>query len=197
MGEENHKLLSAVVILAVLVIVISLASFGVQLTGRATDTAVVNVTVSSAATINFTDDFINFGVGQVTAGDNATLDSNDTSATNGNWSWSADYFTLENIGNSNVSVELKTSSNATTFLGGTDPAFRYSFVSGETGSCVNQSATGIWLDVNVTDPGTPLCNPLYMMSNNDTINISVQLIIPTDSYTGTLTSTFTATGTTV
>jgi len=83
--------------ISILVIILSLANIGVRLTGRVTDTAVVNVTIESRADINFTTDFINFGTGQVneeSASETLTTVGDGTTGGNGNWTGTGDKFLL-------------------------------------------------------------------------------------------------------
>ena len=123
-------------IFAIVVIVLSLASFGVSLTGHAVETGTVNVTIESSANINMSTSLINFGSGLVnsTYHSSATLESNQTTAAPyGNWSWSVSNFSIENVGNVNVSLALKTNSDAATYLGGTSPSYQYAVYEVEAG----------------------------------------------------------------
>jgi len=182
--------------IAILVIVASLVSIGMQFTGYAavTDTAVVNVTVSSSAAINFTTDTINFNSGAVNNGAaGATLNTEGT-VTDGTWSATSSGLTLENIGNVNVSLGLKADKVAADYLGGTSPSFKYkvSDAAGETGACVNNTATSY---TEFTTSNTTVCSPLQFNDSMDAIDINIQLYIPSDSNVGEQTATITATGT--
>jgi hypothetical protein len=190
---------SVIAYVAVAIIVISLINIGTtKFTGYVTSntsTATVNVTVSAQTWINFTTNNINFGTGTVTGSNNATLESNGSAATRGSWTWTAANFVLENIGNTNVTLDLKTGQNATSLLGGTpaNAAYQYAVSNNEPGSCANSDITlNQWYDVNTTDPGTRLCGNFTFINTNDTINITVRLVIPTDSIQGALSDTFTA-----
>jgi hypothetical protein len=194
--SERNWVMDVVGIVAILVILYSIGSLGLRLTGNAIDTGIINVTVEASANINFTTDKIDFGSGRVTLGQSsASLESNDTAATNGNWSWgSAQYLVLENIGNVNVTVELKTNNNHTTLIGGTNPQYLFKVEDVEAGSLSGSGLTpDVWSPANITSPGTNLGNLSYIDSQ-DTIRIAVRLVIPSDSRTGTLTDTVTATG---
>ena len=187
---------------AIMVIIISVVNIGIKITGKATDTdtAVVNVTIESATVINFTTDFIDFGSGRVFENSSsAILDSNGSgSIPGGNWTEPGTVFTLENIGNTNVSIELATGKDADGFLGGTTPGYKYAYLDNEAGSCINQTGDqALWIDVNSTAPGTLICNPLYSADANDAIDIRIQITIPSDSLSGEQTDTFTATATAV
>ncbi len=185
--------------IAIIIIILSLATFGFELTGRVTDTAQVNVTIESTANLQFTDAVINFSSGRVDVGQaSATLISNHTEATNGNWTWSADELTLENLGNVNLTVNLKSDKTADSLLNGTSPVFQYSVNSSERSSCVQQEG-GItliaWNDVNVTGLGTVICNPMGFENHKDLVTIYVKLVVPSDAAIGSRVATFTATGT--
>ena len=184
--------------IAIAVIAISLFVIGMRLTGFVvTDTAIVNVTITPTAAINFTSDFINFGAGSVDLGAaSATLDSGLTAASGGTWSYSAQHFVLENIGNANVSLKLKSGKTAAQFLGGTSPTYKYKITSKEGTSCTGSYASS-WTEVSTTGSGDTICDIFKYPSANDEITIDVQLVVPSDSDSGTggFTDTFTAEGT--
>jgi hypothetical protein len=180
---------------AVLVIVVSLASIGMQITGYAavTDTAVVNVTVMTSAAINFTTDYINFGEGLVDGGQSgAHLHTNGTATVDGNWTSLGSGFTLENIGNVNLSLGLMADNDADGFIGGTNPQFRYlvSESAGNAGSCA--SASGTWTDF--TTSNVSVCANFPIEDTRDEVDVDIHLYIPSDSNVGELTATVTATG---
>ncbi len=183
--------------IAIMVIIVSLASIGMKITGYATttDTAVVNVTISTAAAINFTTDFINFGSGSVTAGQtNATVNTEGTLTGGTGWS-GANNLTLENIGNVNVSLGLKSDKLAAAFIGGTNPLFQYKVINDtEPASCVGNNATTY---KNFTTSDFTVCSNFPFADAYDKITVAIQLVIPYDSLSGTAaqTATVTATGT--
>jgi len=172
-----------------------------RLTGYAVEgTGIVNVSVDPTAAINFTTDFINFGNGSVILGlSQALLESDISGAVNGSWAYEVQHFTLENIGNVNVSLDLKTNQDAATFIGGTNPEYKYNITNSPSNdqSCTGASGVTLtaWNDVNTTDPGTRICPSFGFASAYDQIQIDVRLLIPSDSKTGNFTDTFTVTGT--
>jgi len=193
--DDNMEGGQMIAYIAIAVIAISLFVIGMRFTGYAINSnATVNVTISPLVAINFTYAFINFGAGNVDLGaKNATLESNATSAVNGNWSWTKQNFTLENIGNLNVSLTLKSGKTAATFIGGTSPSYEYSVTNAEAGSCTGLSLG--WKTASTSD--ATICTSFKVKDSNDEIRINVKLVIPSDSTSGTgaFTDTFTATGT--
>lgn len=188
----------AYVSLIVIVLALLYFSFGAKITGHATatDTAQVNVTITSTTAINFTVDSLNFGSGAVTTGAPSATINTDGSVTGGSWTPISSNLTLENIGNTNVSLSLSSGMTAAQYIGGTSPAYKFKFSSAETGSCVNASPTGVWIDT-ATGAGVNLCTNFQNDAAKDTINIGVQLTIPSDSLSGVRSDTFTATATSV
>jgi len=182
---------------AIVITVISLLVIGTKLTGYATN-AVVNVSIEQRAYINFTFDEINFGPGNIDSGEsNATIDTLGN-VINGNWTPVSNGFTIENLGNVNVSLDLKTDKNATDFLGGQNPRYQYNISNLESGSCsLGLISLGEWYEVNKTGDGTRICNLFQYTDSRDTIRIDVRLVIPSDASVGIKSDTFTATGTAV
>jgi len=196
-GNKGQIFYNVIGYISIFAIILCFFYLGFKITGHATseDTAIVNVTITSTTAINFTTDFINFGSGAVNTGaSSATLDTEGT-VTGGTWTPINTNFTLENIGNTPVSLTLKVGKTAAEYLGGTSPSYQFKFSNSEATSCTNASATGVWTATATTDIN--LCSLFNSADNNDTINIGVRLVIPSDSLTGTQTDTFTATGTTL
>lgn len=169
------------------------------ITGRASNSAYLNITLDPAVLINFTTDLVDFGEGQVTPGNfNATINSLGE-CVGGTWTPSNQGFLLENMGNINVTVDLKSEKNADTFLGGTSPEYKFNVTNIEAGSCVN--GTGFllsqWVDVNTTYPGTRICSNFMFLDSNDSLRIDIQIVVPSDSLKGLQTDTFTATATAI
>jgi hypothetical protein len=182
--------------LVVIVLALLYFSFGAKITGHVTDTATVNVTIDSTAAINFTVDSLNFGSGGVTTGKPyATINSEGT-VTDGSWSPTNQNLTLENIGNRNVTLYLSAGMTAAAYLGGKDPLYQFKFNNAEAGSCVNASATNVWINTS-TGEGVYLCSNFLAEESKDSINIGVQLVIPSDSMTGLRSDTWTATATAI
>jgi hypothetical protein len=155
----------------------------------------VNITINSTAVISFLTSSINWGSGSVDFGaNNATLDTSLGTVVGGNWNGVDSGFMIENMGNSNVTLSLSAGKSAAQFIGGTNPVYQYNITSNETTSCV-AGAVGLggWYDVNITSPGTVVCNPLRFEDSADTVRVDLRLVVPSDSYTGALGDTITAT----
>ncbi|MBT6690182.1 hypothetical protein HN903_00015 [archaeon] len=147
------KSTEAITYASIAVIAISLFFIGTELTGLATgnDTAIVNVTILTAAEINFTTDILDFGSGAVTPGQTAILDSE---GTNTSWSGNATYgnLTLENIGSVNLTLQLKTDLSPADFLGGAAPTFQAKVVNntGNVGACTGTNVFTNYANINTT-----------------------------------------------
>ena len=165
------------------------------ITGFGTSVGTINLSVETLAEVNFTTNSINFLSGKVnTGGANATLDTSLGTVVGGNWTANSAGFVVENIGNVNVTLDLKTGKSAATFIGGTNPQYQFNVTNTEVGSCTNASYTlATFADVNTTNPGTRICNVFGFANAADRIRIDVKLVIPSDSYTGALGDYFTAT----
>jgi len=175
-----------------------MASIGMQFTGNVvTDEAVVNVTVSESAAINFTVALVDFSSGSVNNGSaGATLETGVDSATaEGTWTGTQSALTLQNIGNVNVTLGLMANKIAADYLGGTSPTFKYKVTDGasDSGACVSNGASTY---TEFTTNNAVACSPLQFQDSADEIDLDIQLYIPSDSNTGTQTATITATGTT-
>lgn len=179
---------------------LSVAQFSTILSGFATSTGQLNLTVESAAVINFTTNFINWGSGRVTEGQTSaqltTLETNNVS--NGNWTLqTAGGLRIENIGNVNVTLNLSAGKTPAQFIGGTNPGYQWNVTNLEAGSCLNASAgsgalnLSVFLDTTTTQ--FAFCRIFQFVNSNDSIRIDINLTIPYNSLTGALTDTITAT----
>ena len=125
-------------IVAIILVGISLFSLFVTIgkfTGYVADTGTANLTVESQTSVNFSIDVINWGSGRIDVGEtSATLDS-EGNITNGNWTVVTAGLVLENLGNVNVTIDLKTGEDASEFIGGTSPSYRWKVSNNESASC--------------------------------------------------------------
>ena len=206
MKTENILLTTAII--AVIISIIgagitynSMTAFKSKLTGFATEGGMVNLTIESRVSINFTTDMINWSAGSVDEGQSyALLDTtnqSDNSVTSGSWANVTQGLVIENIGNENVSLDLASSADNTTMLGGTDSIFAWKFTNDDTGvSCTwgdSGEANDTWYPVNTTGDGSRICDYFYFESSRDEIQIDFFAKIPADSITGDRGATITAT----
>ena len=195
--QQNKISISDIIgYLAIILIVVSLFFIGMKVTGYVvvTDTAVVNVTVTTSAAINFTTDFINFGTGTVNATKVGATVNTEGSVLNGTgFTVVSAPLVLQNIGNVNVSLNLSSSKSAATFIGGTNPSFKVKVTdkSGETGACITNGAVA-YTELSTTNISA--CGVFEFIDSRDEIDVDVQLFIPYNTE-GAMTTIITATGT--
>ena len=202
---------SVLAVLATLAILLALANISVtlmkvndfdKLTGFAA--GYVNITVNTQATINFSQDIVNWSSGTIIPPNkNASLSTNGAgSATiaRGNWSASAHALVLANIGNVNVTLTLQSSKDAADFFGGSagDRAYQWNISNKEGSSCTLAGAGNIvldqWKDVNKSV--AKACGNFSFDQDHNEIFIDIKMVVPYDAqYTDSLqTGTITATG---
>ena len=168
---------------------------GPEITGYGTS-GYVNITISTVASVNFTQDTISWGAGSLDDGaSNATIKTSGPTVSGGNWSTNGiNPLILENIGNTNVTLTISTNKNASTLLGGSagNRRYQWNITSNETGSCNPTTlSNATYMDVNTT--GYQFCNQFGYLDSQDTTRIDFLLTIPYDGNTGMLTDTITAT----
>lgn len=179
----------------------SLSEYKGFLTGFVVEQGQVNVTVESLASIEIYSaggtpgsKVINWGTGRVTpgAGNFAILATNGTvSGADSGASWTPvnGGFLIRNIGNTNVSLQLHADSVAAGFIGGTSPSFQYNLSNIEAGSCATWSAGVEKVYKEFTSSATPVCTKFRFEEANDELRMDILLRIPSDSLTGTRSST--------
>jgi hypothetical protein len=178
----------------------------------------INLTIEQGLIINFTTDLIEWGLGSVNIGSqNATLDSSrntsETKVVNGNWYMTNSSLNfnrtrglvLENIGNLNTTLYIKTGKTAATFIGGSGPEYKINITNNKSSSCgQNESTTGnssnalnftlgLYYNVNTTGDGARICDWFNFDDTKDQLRIHVFLRVPSDSLTGNLEDIITAT----
>ena len=179
-----------------------------SITGAAVSpNASVILTVNSVASLTFTASSVNFGTGSVnTSGgfSNCTLSTVSTRYGCNGFNVVAAPLTLENDGNTNLTVQLVSNVTAAQFIGGSAPVFQYNVSVNETGSCLNstqeveiEAFPATFTNVNTTDPGNIICPKLQFRNSNDTLNIGVNISIPVDAGQNAKAAGLKATGTTV
>ncbi|MCH8003660.1 MAG: hypothetical protein IH934_03425 [Nanoarchaeota archaeon] len=199
-----------------------LTSIGLApITGFATvPNATATVTIVGASSIFFSQATVAFGSGSVdTAGgfNNCTLSTLDQNQEGANSGCSSGFlevsngFTIENDGNTNLSVELRTNQTAEQFIGIGSALFLWNVTVNESGSCVNKSGT----NRDVVEPNTTssdtcggsgpndcgaifeavsagatsaanknICPSLLFKDTSDALNIDINISIPSDAPTG-------------
>ena len=204
---ESDKILLGFVIFTVFIVFISFIfmylSFNNFLTifsGRAaSSTGETNLTVESSAAVNFTIDSLNWRSGRVNNGfSSAYLDTAAGTVVNGNWTTVTSGLQIQNTGNLNVTLNLSVGKSAASFIGGTGPVYKWNITNHEANSCLNSSGgtgsmghLGIYYNPNTT---SALFCPVFQFADTaDTLNISINLTVPSDSITGTLNDIVTAT----
>lgn len=216
MKSENLLLAVAIIALVVsgfgtLFTSVSIQNFKTNwITGFPTATGTANLSVESAAIINFTVYEINWSSGRVNTGaPNATLDTSAGTVTGGNWTANSRGLILVNQGNTNVSLQLASGKSATTFIGGANPVYQWN-VSGQFGNqsaCLN-ATNGTTSDAGVhvynmsvfTGVSTAaflVCDKFQYHPQNNTVRIDIRLQVPSNSLTGSLSDTLTATATVI
>jgi|SRR3989338_1543082 len=197
-------------VLLVIVIIASLFSLGLvyfstkglfgAISGHVTSTGVANLSVESSAIINFTTNTISWGSGRVNAGSSSaglnTFATNNV--TNGNWTLQqGGGLRLQNLGNLNLTLNLSGTKTAAQLIGGTGPSYLWNISNVETGSCRNATGGISFLNLNVfytvNTSTAEYCRFFQFNDSQDTIRIDFNLTIPSDSLTGVLTDTITAT----
>jgi len=197
-------------VLLVVVLITSLFSLGLVylsarslfgvISGHATSTGEANLSVETSATINFTTNTISWGSGRVNAGSSSaglnTFAINNV--TNGNWTLQqGGGLRIQNLGNLNVSLNLSGTKTAAQLIGGTGPSYLWNISNVETDSCRNATGGVSFLNLNVfyavNTSTAEYCRFFQFNDSQDTIRIDFNLTIPSDSLTGVLTDTITAT----
>ena len=179
----------------------SVVSQGPRIVGYASEssTGTANLTVETAVEINFSVNVIDWGSGKVDTGEtNAVIDSENT-VVRGNWTANNVGLILDNIGNINVSLELKSGKDASEFIGGTSPEYKWKVTDKDAGSCINatgpDSGWGEYATVSKVDVN--FCNPFGYQSSANAVRVNINLTIPYNSKVGALSDTLTATATAV
>ena len=192
MADISNKTLALLVGIAIIISVsgIFVAQRGVvSITGRAADTGTgkVNLSIISVASINVTQN-IEFGSGIFDVGsDSATLDSETTAASGGNWSYDEQYITVENDGNVNLSVTIASDKNATDLLStsGTGQLFQFHIQEDDADSCgVIQNgssyATGNFTNY-IAATKLNICDSLDSQSASNSLNMSAKIVVPKEA----------------
>jgi len=195
MEKSTEKIL---VYASVLVIVVSLASIGMEFTGYVTtDAATVNITLATTEAINFTVDNIDFGSRSFNT--SATYGQIQTNGTGLNYMFNGTVvttnLTLVNIGNVNVSLNITSNVDAATLFGGAvaTPLFQFLFTNDEVGSCNSTQANISFQTLSSTQ--FKACDNFQWADTSDQLAIDLNLLIPVDGTKGARGAVITATAT--
>ena len=180
--------------------------------------ATATVTVELFSSIKFTDSSVAFGSGNVNTTGGFTKCALSTVYTpRGCASFNdvTDGFTIENDGNSNLSVELRSNATAAQFIGGSSPLFLWNVTVNEAGSCVNTSGARTAISPNtsadclgggasgtcgadfesVSTSNKNICPSLLFADSSDTLDIDINITMSEDAPEGAKLAGFIVTGT--
>ncbi len=194
--DMSNKSLALILVVAIVVslggTIISLNKLSqLGITGLApTDTGTANLTISSQIHINFDVNNVNFGSGYIDGGvGTCVLDTNGTSNSSpdnncAGFTLNPSPFLINNTGNQDVSLELRSSYVASNYTGGTGAEFQWWLDDGPGESatvCDSENPTGFngWSDVNNTDH--TVCTNFNYESDRDTLELHVRVLIPDDA----------------
>jgi len=202
MDIQKIKSQDWVLLVAVVLLVVAFTNFMFVLkdvsdyskwTGYATDTGKANLTVSSEANIIFFVNNTDWGAGGVNGSIEtyADLFTNGTVSAAGSWSVNNQPLVLENVGNSNVYVDLKANNTAQQFINGTNPEYEIEVSDNESTSC--SGGVGNFSAYQTIGPVyNRTCDNFGYSDDSDSLNVDIHVRVPQDSPTGTKASIITA-----
>jgi len=200
-NKSNDKVLYALIaaISVSLVATIFLYAGSSGITGFAT-TGIANLTIETITEINFTVDNINFGTGYVSSScNNCTMDSEGgiDSACCLNFHGETDGFTIENIGNTNVTLNVSFAKDADTLLGGNSAVNGYQMKASNNAVAPGCVGTLSHITYSEIASGTSytVCDDFGYKLNTNKLDVDIKVIVPENSKKGTLSDTITATAT--
>lgn len=180
-------------IIMVIFLFLLLAFYSFNYTGNVISE--VNVTIITLASLNFTSNYINFGPGSVFLNSSYAVIDTKGNVINGNWTPVNQGLVVENIGNTNLTVFLKSDSNVRDFIGGTSPQYKYSISNFELNSCQDSVLLfNEWISFNSSGYGDQICDNFGFSDPNDSMRIDLELTIPSDSLRGERSDIITVTG---
>jgi hypothetical protein len=155
----------------------------------------VNITIVTITSLNFTTNYVNFGPGSVFLNSSYAIIDTKGNVINGNWTSVNQGLIVENIGNTNLTVFLKSDNNARDFIGGTSPQYKYSISNSELNSCQDSKLIfDEWVSFNSSGYGDQICDNFGFSDLNDSMRIDLELTIPSDSLRGERSDIITVTG---
>jgi len=193
---KTSNLLTIIIIFAIgvalvniSVMLVNVSNMKKTMTGLATSTGEVNLTVETEISVNMSRDIINWGSGVVDPGQvNATLFTAEETAdvSNGNWSTTnVKGMFLQNLGNINFSLNLTSDTDAAGLFGSLtsiNELFMINVSNKDAGSCSNGTNTiSTWYDVSTVAGGENYCGQLDYHSGSNSVYIDVMLDVPYDA----------------
>jgi len=192
-GEKMSKILGKIILasFSVIALVILTTAVSAGYTGSA------GLTISGTTEVSFTTASANWGGGYVTVGGTTcTLDTENTTTGCTNFTAVNAPLVIENIGSRDVILELASNKDVATFIGGTGSTFKWKMTDGEPSSCTGITPVG-YANVNTTSPGTQVCSSFDATDGSDTLEVDLQIVIPSDATAAAKTATITATATAI
>lgn len=200
MQQISNKTLTFLLVAAIVVsigaTVISFSRMS-QLIPRTTgmgSTGLVNVSIAQTASVNVIDTQIQFGSCAPTATYGCNVSSNSTSADcsceGGTW---PDNITVQNDGNVDLNLTVKTTDLAATFIAGTAPQFWFSVRNGSSRPGCRNSTTYAgtdynnnffqynWFSFETSNMEYTACVNLSYPDTNDQIAVFTKLFLPSDA----------------
>lgn len=182
----------ALILLIFVMLVSIMVSAGVL---AVTDIGSANLTITAVTEINFTTTAVDWGTGYVVSGyTNCVLRTNNSnSAGCTGFDQNSAGLVIENIGSTDVQLNISSDINAANIVGGTSPSFRWN-ISNSTNSC-----PGGWNLTSMTEitasAQVELCAVFDATDATDDVTINLDLTIPSDASSGIKSATITATAT--
>lgn len=149
-----------------------------SLTGysSSTDTGTANLTIGPQASISFNSSIIDWGSGSVNDGEIANLNSEGVS-TGGTWVAHTGGLGIQNDGNINVTLNLSSSKDADSFIGGTNPTFELKVIANDTNACEGGTIYPSSYTVFNTTP-IIICDNLGYVDSADLLTVHINITIP-------------------
>lgn len=205
MNKESIIISGIFLLSLALAVLLSLGAFKVTAAGTNSN-GTVSISITAVTEINFTVDALNFGNGMVDSGKaQAELTSLGTGqVTNGTWTPNGGNLTLQNIGQTNVNLDIVSNMSAIQLVGGTSPVFQWNVTDAASNSCtgVINLTSGVvggysWGNVNTTGVGTRFCTSFNYVGGSDVLMMDFKIIVPNDFNTTGGNARITATGTSI
>lgn len=193
--EITNKALAIIIGVAIVLNVGFLVFGGQTLTGYSTlnnqGTAAVNITAELA--INVSQPAIDFGTGRLAYGQSTcTLESTDLydgTGVPGCWVNVTEYlvtgshgFKIDNVGNQQARLDVNSSKNANTFIGGTNPAYEYQYRPSGAGSYTSAAACTVAAANTWSTLGTGAVSLLCdSFAPTESVEMDVRVTVPADA----------------